>query len=128
MTEPTTNPNESRPGFVVSLPQALRAIEVGSGQTILSAALASGVDYPHGCRSGRCGSCKSRLAEGSVTMLPHTRFSLSDEETSAGLILACRAIPESDVTVMWGRGDEDAEIAPRRVEGCDDRLGAQTPS
>jgi naphthalene 1,2-dioxygenase ferredoxin reductase component len=102
MAEPTTNPNESRPRFIVSLPQALRVIEVESGQTILSAALVSGVDYPHGCRSGRCGSCKSRLAEGSVTMLPHTRFALSEEEKAAGLILACRAIPQSDATVMWG--------------------------
>ena len=117
MTERAPNPGDSRPGFVASLPQALRAIEGESGQTILSAALASGVDYPHGCRSGRCGSCKSRLASGSVTMLPHGRFSLSDEEKAAGLILACRAVPESDVTVIWSRGDEAPSHERQKMEG-----------
>jgi ferredoxin len=95
-------------GFSAHIPQAGRIIPVKPDQTLLAAALASGIDYPHSCRSGRCGACKSRLASGSVTLLPHTRFSLTEEEKSAGLILACRAVLGSDVTVMWGQGDEEA--------------------
>jgi naphthalene 1,2-dioxygenase ferredoxin reductase component len=50
-------------------------------------------------------------------MLAHTRFSLTEEEKAAGLILACRAVPQSDVTVMWSRGDAGAGHPVRRLEG-----------
>lgn len=48
----------------VDIRQVRACIEVQEGQTILDAALAAGIPYPHGCKSGRCGSCKSRLIEG----------------------------------------------------------------
>ena len=79
----------------VEIRQAGRSIAVPEGVTILEAALADGIAYPHGCRSGRCGSCKSRLVSGEVDLLDHSRFPLSDEEKAQGLILACRAIPDN---------------------------------
>jgi CDP-4-dehydro-6-deoxyglucose reductase/ferredoxin-NAD(P)+ reductase (naphthalene dioxygenase ferredoxin-specific) len=103
--------------FLAHLPVAGRTIHVGPDQTILAAALAAGVDYPHGCRSGRCGSCKSRLASGSVTLLPHSRFALSDQEKAAGLILACRATPQTEVTVTWNPVEETNGKSRRRIEG-----------
>jgi ferredoxin-NAD(P)+ reductase (naphthalene dioxygenase ferredoxin-specific) len=57
-----------------------RTILVPPGMTLLDAALADGVAYPHGCRSGRCGNCKSRLVSGGVDLLDHNRFALSNEE------------------------------------------------
>ena len=113
--------------FFAHLPQVGRIIPVKQDHTLLAAALASGIDYPHRCRLGRCGACKSRLASGSVTLLPHTRFSLSEEEKETGLILACRAILESDVTVTWSRSDEDTDL-PTHVVDSGVRIGAQNPS
>lgn len=101
----------------VDIRQARTGIDVPDGQTILEAALAAGIVYPHGCRSGRCGSCKSRLIEGKVDLLQHSRFALTDTERAEGLILACRALPQTDVTVAW-LGSEDAALAPpRRIRG-----------
>lgn len=90
-----------------------RTIAVSAGQTILSAALEAGVDFPHGCKSGRCGRCKSRLVDGWVDLLDHSRFALTAEEREAGLILACRAVPTSDASVTW---KVDAVPAVRRHE------------
>ena len=64
----------------VDIRQARTSLEVQEDQTILDAALAVGIPYPHGCRSGRCGSCKSRLIEGEVELLQHSRFALTEEE------------------------------------------------
>lgn len=128
MNEQPINSGKSSEGFSAYMPQAGRTILVKPDQTLLAAALASGIDYPHSCRSGRCGACKSRLADGSVTLLPHTRFSLSDEEKAAGLILACRAVLETDVTVMWGRGQEKAPELPSRREGSERHVDAQSAS
>lgn len=102
---------------LVDIRQARTSLEVQDGQTILDAALAAGIPYPHGCKSGRCGSCKSRLVEGEVDLLQHSRFALTDEEKADGLILACRALPQTDASVAWlGRDDDDVQ-PPRRLDG-----------
>jgi Na+-transporting NADH:ubiquinone oxidoreductase subunit NqrF len=101
----------------VDIRQARARLPVPDGQTILEAALQNGVAYPHGCRSGRCGSCKSRLIEGAVEMLPHSRYALTEEETRCGFILACRAVPKSDVAVAWLGNDEAAAAPIQNVEG-----------
>jgi ferredoxin-NAD(P)+ reductase (naphthalene dioxygenase ferredoxin-specific) len=76
-------------------------LTVEMGQTILEAALAAGLPYPHGCRSGNCGACKSELIEGEVEMSPYSEYALSAAEHDQGLILACRSVPWSDATVRW---------------------------
>lgn len=124
MNEQPIDDGKSSEGYTANLPQVGRIIPVNRDQTLLAAALAYGIDYPHSCRSGRCGACKSRLANGSVTLLPHTRFSLTEEEKAAGLILACRAVLESDVTVMWGRGEEDAADLSAYAVAPGSRIGA----
>jgi len=102
----------------VEIRQAGRQIAVPEGGTILEAALADGIAYAHGCRSGRCGSCKSRLVSGEVDLLDHSRFALSDEEKAQGLILACRAIPRTDAIIAWLGGDEETPFHPRRRLNC----------
>ncbi|WP_342236209.1 2Fe-2S iron-sulfur cluster-binding protein [Inquilinus sp. OTU3971] len=102
----------------IVIPQLGRTIAVGPGETILAKALDAGIPYPHGCRSGRCGACKSRLLDGEVELLPHTRFALSPAERAQGLVLACRAVPQSDGTIVWLSGeDEVADIPVRRLSG-----------
>lgn len=76
------------------------AIEVRRG-TILDAALAAGVPYPHGCRSGDCGGCKSRLIAGHLARDPCAPEALSREEECRGLFLACRARAKSDLKIAW---------------------------
>lgn len=98
----------------VDIRQAGRTIAVPGGITLLEAALAAGIPYPHGCRSGRCGSCKSRLVSGKVDHLDHSRFALSDADMAQGLILACRAIPTTDAIVAWLGEDEETISHPRR--------------
>ena len=91
------------------------AIDVPAGRTILETALGRGIDYPHGCRSGNCGGCKSHLIEGEVEMTPYSPFALTGEERERGLILACRSVPWSDCTVEPVEPDEEAVHASRRL-------------
>ena len=85
--------------------------------TILAAALEAGIAYPHGCRLGRCGSCKSRLIEGEVDLLPHTPFSLTVADKDQSLTLACRARPRSNCTVAWLGNDKAANAAETKPGG-----------
>ena len=90
-------------------------IEAPPGRTILETALARGIDYPHGCRSGNCGGCKSHLIAGEVEMAPFSPYALDGEERERGLILACRAVPWSDCAVEPVAADEEAVHASRRL-------------
>lgn len=99
-------------GKSVHIRQVDREIAVADERTILEVALEQGIAYPHGCRSGRCGSCKSRLISGEVDLLPHTPFALTPEERNMGLILACRAQPKTDVAVAWLGKEEDRAEHP----------------
>lgn len=101
----------------VEIRGAGRSIAVPVGMTILEAALAEGIAYPHGCRSGRCGSCRSRLVSGEVERLEHSRFALSEEEKALGLILACCAIPTTDAVITW-LDEEEAASHPHRQFNC----------
>jgi ferredoxin-NADP reductase/ferredoxin len=68
-------------------------------ETVLQAALRSGLDFPNSCRVGGCASCKCKLATGEVKQLTDTSYLLSKEELEQGYILACQSIPKSDIRV-----------------------------
>jgi CDP-4-dehydro-6-deoxyglucose reductase/ferredoxin-NAD(P)+ reductase (naphthalene dioxygenase ferredoxin-specific) len=103
--------------FAVTIRQHAEPIAVEPGGTILEAALAQGVAYPHGCRSGNCGACKSRLEAGEVELAAYSDYALTEAERAQGLILACRAVPWSDATVAWLETDE-VVLHPQRRLAC----------
>ena len=103
--------------FTVKVAQFEEPLAVEMGATILETALARDLPYPHGCRSGNCGACKSELIAGEVEMSPYSEFALSAEERDRGLILACRAVPWSDCEVAHLEADE-VEAHPSRNLVC----------
>ena len=60
---------------------------------LLDAALAAGIDMPHNCRGGACGTCKARLLEGKVDHGWGLSFALGEEEKTQGYCLACQSKP-----------------------------------
>lgn len=85
----------------IKLQQWPTDVDARRGSSILDAALAAGVPYPHSCRSGECGGCKSELCAGEVFMEGYDPQVLTQAEREGGLILACRAYPRGDVEVAW---------------------------
>ena len=76
-----------------------RLIPVERGETVLQAALRGGIDFPHSCRVGGCGTCKCRLADGQVEELTETAYLLTAAEIEQGYILACQSVPRSDIRI-----------------------------
>ena len=101
--------------YLIHIQNQSNIITVEVGRTILESAIAQGIDYPHGCRSGNCGACKSVLYQGDVEMSPYSEFALTAEERARGLILACRSVPWSDCTVSPVDQDETVVHASRRL-------------
>lgn len=73
---------------------------VAPDQTLLQAALSAGVEFPHNCRVGSCGTCKCQLLEGKVKELTDFSYVLSAKELQLGFILACQSQPKTDVQIF----------------------------
>lgn len=101
----------------VIIRQCPEPVIVEPGATILEAALAAGIAFPHGCKSGNCGACKSRLFRGEVEMTPYSEYALTAQERAEGLILACRATAWEDCEIGWLDADE-LVVHPRRRLAC----------
>ncbi|WP_068075725.1 2Fe-2S iron-sulfur cluster-binding protein [Novosphingobium lentum] len=86
-------------------------IEVGRNKTVLESALEAGLSYPHDCTVGTCGSCRTRLITGKVDAITPFGYTLTREELEAGFILACQAVPLSDLAVEVDLAP--ADLAPR---------------
>ena len=66
--------------------------------SLLEAALLSGIRLPNSCRNGTCRTCMCKLLQGSVSYRIEWP-GLSAEEKSEGWILPCVALAENDVTI-----------------------------
>jgi p-cymene methyl-monooxygenase electron transfer component len=72
---------------------------VDSGETLLERALKEGLAYPHDCTVGTCGTCRTKLISGKVDAITPFSYTLRKDELAAGYILACQAVPKSDLVV-----------------------------
>jgi 3-ketosteroid 9alpha-monooxygenase subunit B len=78
----------------VDLDGRTHRIDWSRQSTLVDVMLAAGIDVPHSCREGRCGSCVCTIVSGEVDMAPNDV--LEPEDRQAGLILACQVRPVSD--------------------------------
>jgi CDP-4-dehydro-6-deoxyglucose reductase, E3 len=108
----------------VRLP-AGECFEVSAGETVLEAALRSGVALAHDCQLGGCGTCRVRLIEGAVDY-DEWPFALTEQEAGAGFALMCQARPQSDLVIEPALSLE-ALPPPERHTAVIRTLGAISP-
>ncbi len=70
--------------FVVRLARSGREVPVRSDVSILEAIRRSGVEVPSSCESGTCGTCRTRLLEGSAD---HRDFVLDEDEQQREIMI-----------------------------------------
>ena len=109
--------------FQVSVNPSGRQFSCEAGETILAAAIRSGVGLPYGCKNGACGSCKGKLVAGDVELGAHQERALPPADQTLGMTLFCCAVPTSDVTIeareVLGVGDFPIKKVPVRVAKLD---------
>lgn len=75
-----------------------RRFQANEGENILEAALRQGVVLEHGCRNGRCGTCRARLTAGAA-VIQHHELGLGPDDVAAGWILTCVRTAASDIAL-----------------------------
>lgn len=73
--------------LIVRLARGRRHIEVPADVSVLDALLAHGVDAPHDCRTGVCGSCLTPVLAGAVDH--RDSFLTEDDKREGGLMCIC---------------------------------------
>ncbi|WP_313084141.1 CDP-6-deoxy-delta-3,4-glucoseen reductase [Pulveribacter sp.] len=101
--------------FQITVQPSGRSFAAPAGQSILSAAIASGVGLPYGCKDGACGSCKCKKLSGSVTHGPHQQKALSEAEEAAGFILTCCAQAQTDVVIESRQVTDESSYPIRKL-------------
>ncbi|MFN3376330.1 MAG: CDP-6-deoxy-delta-3,4-glucoseen reductase [Burkholderiaceae bacterium] len=97
--------------FQISVQPSGRSYTALEGETLLGAAIRSGVGLPYGCKDGACGSCKCKKLSGTVVHGEHQSKALTAEEEEAGFVLTCCATPQTDV-VLESRQVTDESAFP----------------
>ncbi|MBB2169211.1 2Fe-2S iron-sulfur cluster binding domain-containing protein [Gluconacetobacter aggeris] len=96
-TSPTTDePLDTNDYPLRFLPSGTTCVARGT-QTVLDAALRSGVTFDQGCLAGVCGRCRIRLVEGEVATGCEAGLSAADKK--AGYVLACQTKPRGTVVL-----------------------------
>lgn len=66
-------------------------------QTVLELSEELGIGIDYSCRVGTCGVCKVKLTAGEVEQ--EVQDALDDDDKANGIILACQAKPQTEITV-----------------------------
>jgi CDP-4-dehydro-6-deoxyglucose reductase, E3 len=103
----------------VSVAKSGLNFSVAPDEWVLDAALAAGLNLPHSCKGGNCGSCRARLLTGEVRYPAGPPLGLSEAEVADGFILLCRALALSDLTLetfeVRAAGESLVKRLPARI-------------
>lgn len=90
---------------------------VASGEeTLLDAAQRAGITLPYSCKTGRCSTCKARIASGK-TVARHEELGLTEAEREAGWILSCVRSAAADLQLEI-EDLSDFAFYPARTSAC----------
>ena len=88
---------------------------VDGADTILDAALRSGLALNYGCSNGNCGLCKARVVSGEVQKVRHQDYVLSEAEKQQGYTLLCSHTAVGDLVIEALESAEASDIPPQQI-------------
>lgn len=83
--------------FTVKLSRSSKTFTMGASETVLAAAKKAGVVIASSCSQGICGTCKTKVLEGTVDM--RHNGGIREREVQKGFRLLCCSRPTSDLTL-----------------------------
>lgn len=94
------------------------------GQPVLEAALDAGLNLPHSCKSGHCGSCRAKLRSGAIHYPNGRPLGITATEEDAGAVLLCQARALTDLVV---EARLIAAVADVEIKTLPCRIARMTP-
>jgi len=88
---------------------------VDGTESILEAAVRSGLRLNYGCASGNCGECKARLMSGEVYRIRDHDYVLSEREKQMGYLLTCSTTAVTDVKLEAAEAHSPADLPEQEI-------------
>ena len=106
----------------VTLQPGGETFETEADESVLDAAMRSGLNMPHSCRGGSCMSCRARLRSGSVRYPSGLPPALTEAEAEEGYALLCMARPSTDLVIEARPMETPEDVRIRRLPCRVERL------
>ncbi|MBE0614717.1 MAG: 2Fe-2S iron-sulfur cluster binding domain-containing protein [Burkholderiales bacterium] len=90
---------------------------VDGADTVLDAALRSGLAVNYGCSNGNCGLCKARVVSGQVQKVRHHDYVLSEAEKQQGYTLLCSNTAVGDLVIEALESLQPSDIPAQQIVG-----------
>lgn len=100
---------------VVRILPSGREFVVEAHESLLEAALRSGLALEFGCSNGSCGECKGRVQQGEVRQIRFHDYVIREAEKREGTVLLCCCTAASDLVIEAGEAGGPADIPVQQV-------------
>jgi CDP-4-dehydro-6-deoxyglucose reductase len=84
--------------------------------SLLEAAMRSGIPLSYGCSSGNCGLCKAKVVSGEVRKTRNHDYPIPEKEKNAGYVLLCSNTAVSDLVIEASVAESVQDIPFQQIE------------
>ena len=112
-------------GFTVTIESGGIQFDARADETLLQAARRSGLQLPHECGWGSCGTCKVTLVAGETALLFAGSPAISPRDARTGRIVACQSMARSDLTIRLSPATPVPAVVPCREQRAARRTGCR---
>ncbi|MBW6475689.1 MAG: 2Fe-2S iron-sulfur cluster binding domain-containing protein [Chromatiales bacterium] len=84
-------------------------------ESLLEAALRSGINPRYNCSNGTCGDCRARVIQGQVGQHMARDFHFSERERAQGYVMLCATHAESDLVIQADEANSPREMPLQQV-------------
>ena len=91
-------------------------------ESVLDAALRSGISVSHSCNNGTCGECKAHLLTGQVNQLNGQDYRFSEADKQQNPILLCNVSAATDLEIEVNEANAAQDIPVQRIAARVEKL------
>jgi CDP-4-dehydro-6-deoxyglucose reductase len=86
-----------------------------SNESVLDAALRSGINLSYHCATGSCGECRAKVLDGEVSVHRHYDFVIPEADKIANTVLLCSVTAKSDLVIYANEAKQAKDIPFQEV-------------
>jgi len=101
--------------YSVTLKPSGHQFQCEPNESVLEAALRSGINLSYHCATGSCGECRARIIQGETSDYRHHDYVISEAEKIAKTVLLCSVVADSDLEIEAHEAINAKDIPLQRI-------------